>query len=94
MSPGPGGLSPGRAPRYPRTVAVPSRMRRTTSHDQVSSAVREGGWEGGAFFGSIVSGTLLGYLADMWLGTEPWLVITGVVIGSYSGFLRMWHYSK
>lgn len=49
---------------------------------------------GGSFFSSIVAGTLLGYFADMWLGTEPWLVVAGIVIGSYAGFLKMWHYMK
>ena len=54
-----------------------------------------GGWvAGGSFFGSIISGTLLGYLADRWLGTDPWLVIIGIVLGSYSGFMRMWQLSK
>lgn len=33
-------------------------------------------------------------LADNWLGTKPWLVVLGIVIGSYSGFMRMWQYSK
>lgn len=49
---------------------------------------------GGSFFSSIVAGTLLGYFLDMWLGTEPWLVVTGVVFGSYAGFMRMWDYMK
>ena len=44
----------------------------------------------GSFLNSILAGALLGYLLDLWLGTEPWLVITGIVLGSYSGFLRLW----
>jgi F0F1-type ATP synthase assembly protein I len=35
---------------------------------------------------------LLGYLADFWLGTSPWLVVVGIVVGSYSGFLNVWRY--
>lgn len=50
--------------------------------------------EGGSFLGSILSGALLGYLLDLWLGTDPWLVVTGIVLGSYAGFLRMWQYVK
>ena len=49
---------------------------------------------GGAFLGSILAGTLLGYLADLWLGTDPWFVVTGIIVGSYSGFVRMWQLSK
>ncbi|MGQ0848950.1 MAG: AtpZ/AtpI family protein [Actinomycetota bacterium] len=48
----------------------------------------------GTFLGSILSGTLLGYLADLWLGTKPWLVVIGILLGSSSGFVRMWHLSK
>jgi F0F1-type ATP synthase assembly protein I len=48
----------------------------------------------GSFVSSIIAGTLLGYFADMWLGTDPWLVVTGVVLGSYAGFVRMWQYMK
>ena len=69
-------------------------MRRDNVTRQVSSAINDGWMEGGSFFGSIVSGTLLGYFADGWLGTEPWPVITGILVGAYSGFVRVWHYSK
>lgn len=55
----------------------------------------QSGWIAtGSFLGSILSGTLLGYLADRWLDTRPWLVITGFLLGSYSGFMRLWEYSK
>ena len=39
-------------------------------------------------------GALLGYLLDMWWGTDLWLVVTGIVLGSYSGFLKLWKYMK
>jgi len=61
---------------------------------QVAAAMGEGWIHGGSFLGSILSGTLLGYLADMWLGTEPWLVVIGSVIGIYSGFLNVWQQLK
>jgi ATP synthase protein I len=60
---------------------------------EVSSSA-EGWVNGGAFLGSILSGTLIGYLLDLWLGTDPWLVVIGILVGSYSGFVRMWHLSK
>ncbi|HJU51042.1 MAG TPA: AtpZ/AtpI family protein [Acidimicrobiia bacterium] len=53
------------------------------------------GWAmSGAFLGSILSGTLLGYLADLWLDTRPWLVVVGILAGSYAGFMTMWRQSK
>ena len=63
-----------------------------TSH--VASAVNDGWLKGGALLNSVLAGTLLGYLLDRWLGTDPWLVVTGIVLGSYSGFLRLWNYIK
>lgn len=37
---------------------------------------------GTAVAGSVIGGTLLGYYLDAWLGTGPWLVIVGVIIGT------------
>ena len=69
-------------------------MKRETTTRQVASAVNDGWMEGGSFLTSILAGALIGYLSDQWLGTEPWLVTVGIVAGAYSGFMRMWHYSK
>ncbi len=69
-------------------------MKRPTINEQITSAVNDGWMEGGSFFSSILAGTLLGYLLDQWLNTAPWLVIVGIVLGAYSGFMRVWHYSK
>lgn len=69
-------------------------MKQETPHQQVGRALSEGWGRGGSFFGSIISGTLLGFFADKWLGTEPWLVIAGILVGTYSGYLNMWRWSK
>jgi F0F1-type ATP synthase assembly protein I len=53
------------------------------------------GWiHSGSLIGSVLAGWLLGYLFDLWLHTSPWGVVIGILLGSYSGFMRMWHYSK
>lgn len=65
-------------------------MKQDSTTTQVTSAVNDGWMKAGSFLNSILAGALLGYLLDLWLGTEPWLVITGIVLGSYSGFLRLW----
>ena len=69
-------------------------MNKETTHQQIGRALDEGWSQAGSFFGSIVSGMLLGLLADHWLGTEPWLVVIGSIVGIYSGFLNIWRYSK
>ena len=53
------------------------------------------GWAtSGSFLGSILSGTLLGYLGDLWLDTRPWLVVVGILAGSYAGFITIWKQLK
>ncbi len=69
-------------------------MRRSSPHQQVATAVSEGLVDGTSFFSSIISGTLLGLVADHFLGTSPWLVVTGIAIGSYAGFLALWRASS
>ena len=69
-------------------------MKQDSANTQVHSAINDGWMHGGSFVSSIIAGTLLGYFADIWLGTEPWLVVIGVVAGSYAGFVRMWGYLR
>ena len=33
-----------------------------------------------------VVGAFLGYLVDGWLGTRPWIMVAGVLLGSAAGF--------
>ena len=43
-------------------------------------------------FASVASFCGLGWLLDKWLGTEPWLLIAGIVLGSAAGlyeFVRL-----
>jgi ATP synthase protein I len=65
-------------------------VKQESTSNQVHSAVDEGWMKAGSFLNSILAGALLGYLLDLWWGTDPWLVVTGIVLGSYSGFLRIW----
>ena len=55
-----------------------------------SPASMTGDWaSAGGFFSSILSGLLIGLVADFFLGTEPWLVIVGIIAGFVIGFWRM-----
>lgn len=68
-------------------------MTKERTSKQIAAATA--GWSTSAsFFGSVVSGLLIGLLIDRWLDTEPWAVIIGVTLGMYSGFMRLWHYAK
>jgi F0F1-type ATP synthase assembly protein I len=46
----------------------------------------EGAFEAAA---SVAIGVVLGYYADRWLGTEPFLLFFFLVVGSIAGFQRL-----
>ena len=69
-------------------------MKNESTTRQVSVALSAGWIEGGSFLGSVLAGTLVGYVADRLLGTDPWFIVIGAVLGFYSGFMTVWNYSK
>lgn len=47
-------------------------------------------WSAGiAFFGSVIFLLILGWFADLLLGTSPWMAVGGVVLGSVVGFVQL-----
>ena len=40
-------------------------------------------------FASVVSFCALGWFLDRWLGTDPWLLIAGIVLGSAVGLVEV-----
>ena len=60
-----------------------------TSDDQ--EANRKSGIAYGAalmLFSSVVAFCGAGWLADRWLGTKPWLLVLGIVVGAIAGFYQ------
>jgi ATP synthase protein I len=41
---------------------------------------------GAAVASSVIGGTLLGYWLDEKFGTQPWLLVVGVVLGTFGAF--------
>lgn len=39
-----------------------------------------------ALFASVATLTGIGWLVDRWLGTSPWLLVVGLVLGAAAGF--------
>ena len=39
-----------------------------------------------SLFAAVVSGLIVGWLLDRWLGTKPWLLVVGVILGAAAGF--------
>ena len=46
--------------------------------------------ETASFFGALMAGLLLGWIADHFLETRPWFIVIGIVTGAVVGFWRMW----
>ncbi len=41
-----------------------------------------------SLFMSVASMCGLGWLLDRWLGTSPWLLVAGVIVGAIAGFYQ------
>ena len=39
-----------------------------------------------SLFAAVVGGLIVGWLLDRWLGTSPWLLVVGLVLGAAAGF--------
>ncbi len=39
---------------------------------------------------NIVGGILVGYLLDRWLKTAPWMIVTGLILGTISAFIGLY----
>ena len=42
-----------------------------------------------SLFAAVVSGLIAGWLLDRWLGTSPWLLVAGIVLGAAAGFYEL-----
>lgn len=42
----------------------------------------------------VVAGAFLGLMADQWLGTKPWLLIVGFVLGCCAAFLNVYRVAQ
>jgi F0F1-type ATP synthase assembly protein I len=52
-------------------------------------------WSAGViFFGSVVFMMILGWFADLLLGTSPWGIVGGIIFGSIVGFIQFFRISS
>ena len=62
------------------------------SFDYFQKIIRDSGPVAAASYGligAVILFILLGYFLDTWLGTEPWFMIVGLLIGLGSGFYEL-----
>ena len=44
---------------------------------------------GFSLFAAVLAGLIAGWLLDRWLGTSPWLLIAGIILGAAAGFYEL-----
>ena len=65
--------------------------------ETTDESVRKSGlaWSAGiVFFGSVAFMLFLGWLADLLLGSSPWGIVGGIVLGSIIGFIQFFRISS
>jgi F0F1-type ATP synthase assembly protein I len=89
--------TPGSSGHYPNTDPDPGAAqdepKKAVDYSPPTSgeSVRMAGlaWTAGImFFGSIVFMLILGWLVDLLLGSSPWGIVGGIVLGSIIGFIQ------
>jgi F0F1-type ATP synthase assembly protein I len=67
------------------------------SPQSTAETVRQTGlaWTAGiAFFGAIVFMLFIGWLVDLLVGTSPWGIVGGIVLGSIIGFMQFFRITR
>ncbi len=68
-------------------TSVPS----NSSDDKEKSAKLALAFSLGGIVGSnVIGGIIAGYVLDKWLGTSPWLIISGVVLGTIGALVGLY----
>jgi F0F1-type ATP synthase assembly protein I len=65
--------------------------------DSLAETTRKSGlaWSAGiVFFSSIAFMLVLGWFADLLLGSSPWGIVVGIILGSLIGFLQFFRISS
>ncbi len=65
--------------------------------DSADETIRRTGlaWSAGvAFFGAVVFMLVIGWGADVLLGSSPWGIVVGIVLGSVIGFVQFFRISS
>ncbi|MFN0107348.1 MAG: AtpZ/AtpI family protein [Blastocatellia bacterium] len=45
---------------------------------------------GGIVGSNVIGGIIAGYVLDKWLGTNPWMIISGVVLGTVGALVGLY----
>ncbi|MCI0661197.1 MAG: AtpZ/AtpI family protein [Acidobacteria bacterium] len=45
---------------------------------------------GAVITANVVGGIVIGYLLDRWLNTAPWMIVTGLILGTIGAFVGLY----
>lgn len=67
---------------------VINKNKRVMPDDKHDTNIKSGIAYGAAIslFAAVVGGLIVGWLLDRWLGTSPWLLVVGLILGAAGGF--------
>jgi len=68
---------------------LPSSRNTVSTDDNKEEINRKSGLAyaaGFSLFAAVLAGLIVGWLLDRWLGTRPWLLVTGIVLSAAAGF--------
>ena len=65
-----------------------NKKKRVMPDDKHDTNIKSGIAYGAAIslFAAVVGGLIVGWLLDRWLGTSPWLLVVGLILGAAGGF--------
>ena len=69
-------------------------LRRSFQSKALWTGVDHGSIMGTELMAAILMWTGIGWLADRWLGTGPWLLVLGGLLGNAAGLYLIWVRSK
>lgn len=69
-------------------MVINKKKRHSPDEDKHETNIKSGIAYGAAvsLFAAVVGGLIVGWLLDRWLGTSPWLLVVGLILGAAAGF--------
>ena len=74
-----------KSPESPKSTESSDSSRPTPEENRKAGFAYAAGF---TLFATVAAFTGLGYLLDRWLGTEPWSLVGGIVLGSAAGLFQ------
>ena len=82
-------LGPGASNSTTRFLSIPITVSVDDDKEEINRKSGLAYAAGFSLFAAVLAGLIAGWLLDRWLGTSPWLLITGIILGAAAGFYEL-----